>query len=112
MASLLTMTLGQMAMMMKVTLAPVVAIAVGQLHHGARAAHPCAPDVTNQILTFQPGVVAWLVMKLLQRQDPAIQSALLNINKTVNAIGRVLLLVARKAQIPEDDISKAMGTTG
>ena len=109
------MTLSQMTMMMK--LARVVAVAAGQLHHGARAVHPCAPDVTNQILTFRPGVVqvgvvTCLLIKLLQRQDPAIQSTLLNINKTVNAISRVLLLLARKANVPEADITKAMGTAG
>ena len=44
-----------------------------------------------------------------QAANPEIQSALRVINKTMDAIGRLVLLIARKANVPESEIAEAMG---
>jgi|TARA_B110000046_G_scaffold150544_1_gene158985 ABC-type lipoprotein release transport system permease subunit len=49
------------------------------------------------------------LIKLWQAANPEIQSALRVINKTMDAIGHLVLLVARKANVPESEIAKAMG---
>ena len=49
------------------------------------------------------------LIKLWQAANPEIQSALHVINKTMDAIGCLVLLVARKANVPESEIAKAMG---
>jgi hypothetical protein len=46
---------------------------------------------------------------LWQAANPEIQSALRVINKTMDAIGHLVLLVARKANVPESEIANAMG---
>ena len=89
-------------------------VAAGPLHCGACVVHLSVSGVTNPTLTSRPGVVqvdvgTCLLIELWQTQDPAIQSPLHNITKAINAIGRLLLLVARKANVPETEITKAMG---
>ena len=49
------------------------------------------------------------LIKLWQAANPEIQSALRVINKTMDAIGRLVLLIARKANVPESEIAEAMG---
>lgn len=49
------------------------------------------------------------LIKLWQAANPEIQSALRVINKTMDAIGHLVLLVARKANVPESEIATAMG---
>ena len=82
-------------------------------HRGACVVHLSVSGVTNPTLTSRPGVVqvdvgTCLLIKLWQTQDPAIQSALHNITKALQQIGSLVLLVARKANVPEAEISKAM----
>ena len=81
-------------------------------HRGACVVHLSVLSVMNPTLTSQPGVVQVdvgnQIIKLWQTQDPAIQSALHNITKALQQIGSLVLLVARKANVPEAEISKAM----
>ena len=83
-------------------------------HRGVCVVHLSVLGVMSPTLTSRPGVVqvdvgTLLLIRLWQTQDPAIQGALHNITKAVNAIGGLVLLVARKANVPEAEISKAMG---